>query len=304
MVVDSSREQIGNYRLVRLLGRCGLVTVYLGEHLYLKRQATIKVLRTTLSDKEKRRFLEGARLLAKLSHPQIIRVLEFEITQRIVTIQNKQMVENIPFLIMDFVPGNNLRTTYPAGSTLSLDAVVKYMKQTASPLQYAHDRGIIHRDIKPENLLLNKQQQIMLSDFSSALFAPSPDLLSLQDKAGTVPYAAPEQLRGQPVFASDQYALGIIAYEWLCGHRPFDGNVIEVIRQHISVPPPHIRKEKPSIPTAVEDVLLKALAKDPQQRFSNVMTFAQALENASLKKNVYFINNRLYAVDQGHLSHI
>ena len=304
MVVDYSHEQIGSYRLVRLLGRSGFATVYLGEHLYLKRQATIKVLRAAFSDKEKRRFLEGARLLAKLSHPQIVHVLEFEVTQRVVTIQNKQMVENIPFLIMDFVPGDNLRTVRSAGSTLSLDEVVNYIKQTANPLQYAHDRGIIHRDIKPENLLLNKQQQVILSDFSLALFAPSPDLLRLQDKVGTAHYAAPEQLRGKPVFASDQYALGIIAYEWLCGHRPFEGNVIEVIRQHISASPPHIRQEKPSIPAAVEDVILKALAKDPQQRFPGVMAFAQALENASQKKNVYFINNRLYAVDQSHLSHI
>jgi serine/threonine protein kinase len=304
MVVDSSREQLGNYRLVRLLGRSGLATVYLGEHLYLKRQATIKVLRTALSDKEKRRFLEGARLLAKLSHPQIVRVLEFEITQRSVTIQNKQMVENVPFLIMDFVPGNNLRTVRPAGSMLSLDEVVNYIKQTATPLQYAHDRGIIHRDIKPENLFLNKQQQIMLSDFSLALLASTPDLLSLQDQAGTARYAAPEQLRRQPVFASDQYALGIIAYEWLCGHRPFEGNVIEVIRQHISAPPPHIRQEKPSISTAVEDVLLKALAKDPYQRFPGVMAFAQALENASQKKIFYLINNEMGTVDQSRLSHI
>lgn len=284
MVVDYPCEQLGNYRLVRLLGRSGFATVYLGEHLYLKRLATIKVLRMELFDKEKRRFLEGARLLAKLSHPQIVQVLEFEVTQRPVTSQNKRTVENTPFLIMDFVPGNNLRTMCPAGSTLPLTVVVKYIKQTASPLQYAHDQGIIHRDIKPTNLLLNKQQQVMLSDFSLALFAPSLDLLSQQDKAGTAPYAAPEQLRGKPVFASDQYALGIIAYEWLCGHRPFIGNDVEIIRQHISVPPPPICQEKPAISAAVEDVVLRALAKDPQQRFPSVIAFAQALESARQKK--------------------
>jgi len=304
MVVDYPCEQLGNYRLVRLLGRSGFANVYLGEHLYLKRLATIKVLRTALSDKEKRRFLEGARLLAKLSHPQIVHVLEFEVTQRSVILQNKRIVENIPFLIMDFVPGNNLRTVYTAGSTLTLDTVVKYMKQTASPLQYAHDRGIIHRDIKPENLFLNKQQQVLLSDFGLALFAPLPGLLSLQDRAGTAAYAAPEQLRGKPVFASDQYALGIIAYEWLCGHQPFAGDDVAVIWQHISVPPPPIRQEKPSISAAVEDVILQALAKDPQQRFPGVIAFAQALENASQKQNFYFINNNLSAVDQGRLSHI
>jgi serine/threonine protein kinase len=296
MVADYSREQLGNYRLVRLLGYSGFATVYLGEHLYLKRQATIKVLRTALSDKEKRRFHEGARLLANLSHPQIVHVLEFAVTQRWVTIQNKRTVEDISFLVMDFVPGHNLRTACPAGSTLSLDAVARYIKQAASPLQYAHDRGIIHRGIKPENLLLNKHQQVLLSDFGLALFAPSPDLLNMQDRAGTAPYAAPEQLRGKPVFASDQYALGIIAYEWLCGHRPFAGADVEVIRQHISVSPPPIRQKRPSIPATVEDVILKALAKDPQQRFASVTAFAQALEDASQKQNFYFNNNGLEAV--------
>jgi serine/threonine protein kinase len=302
MVVDYAGDHhLGNYRLVRLLGRGGFATVYLGEHLYLKRLAAIKVLRTVLSSQDKIRFLEEARLLANLSHPQIVRVLEFAVTPKFVMVQNRQIVEHVPFLIMDFVPGNNLRTVCPAGSALALDVVVSYIKQTAGPLQYAHDRGIIHRDIKPENLLLNEQQQVMLSDFGLALFAPSPELLSIQDIAGTAPYAAPEQLRGKPVFASDQYALGIIAYEWLCGHRPFEGQDAEVIMQHISAPPPRIRKVKPAIPAAVEDVVLKALAKDPQQRFPDVLAFAQKLENASQKKS-FGLTNRLRAIDKDALA--
>src|SRR5579884_1583401 len=128
MGVDYSGDHFGNYRLVRLLGRGGFATVYLGEHLYLKRLAAIKVLRTTLSNQEKERFLEEARLLANLSHPQIVRVLEFAVTPRFVAIQNKQMVENVPFLIMDYVAGNNLRLLCPAGSALSLDVVVNYIK--------------------------------------------------------------------------------------------------------------------------------------------------------------------------------
>jgi serine/threonine protein kinase len=297
MGVDYSGERLGNYRLVRLLGRGGFATVYLGEHLYLKRLAAIKILRTVLSNQDKAHFLEESRLLANLSHPQIVRVLEFAVTPRYVTIQNRQAVENVPFLIMDFVPGNNLRTFCPTGSTLPLDVVASYIKQTATPLQYAHDRGIIHRDIKPENLLLNEQQQIMLSDFGLAVFAPSPDLLSMQDIAGTAPYAAPEQLRGKPVFASDQYALGIIAYEWLCGHRPFVGEDAEIILQHISTPPPRLRRENPSIPAVVEDVVLKALAKEPQQRFPGVMAFAQKLEEASHRRSFSFTTNRLRTID-------
>src|SRR5437588_2592751 len=113
MVFDYSEDQLGNYRLVRLLGSGAFATLYLGEHLYLKRLAAIKVLRTVLSPQEKVRFLEEAKLLATLSHPQIVRVLEFAVTPRFVMVQNQRVVEHVPFLIMDFISGGNLRSFCP-----------------------------------------------------------------------------------------------------------------------------------------------------------------------------------------------
>ena len=280
-------DQLGNYRLVRLLGRGGFAAVYLGEHLYLKRLAAIKVLQRVLGEKEQAHFLEEARLLANLSHPHIVGVLEFAMAQRCIVIQNRQIVENIPFLVMDYAPAGSLRTLYPVGVRLPLDVVVKNVKQVASALQYAHDQNIVHRDVKPENLLMNERQEIMLSDFGLALFSPPLGFLSLQGIAGTFAYSAPEQLRGKPEFASDQYSLAIVAYEWLCGYLPFTGSNLEVVMHHVSSPPPRLSVENSAIPLPVEDVILKALAKDPQQRYQDVQSFAQALELASLMRSSY-----------------
>ena len=284
---DLSGHYLGNYRLIRLLGHGGFASVYLGEHQYLKRMAAIKVLHTILSEEEKNHFLIEAQLLANLSHPRIIRVLEFAVAPRRIYIQNSVVIENIPFLVMDYIPGGNLRSTYPMGTRLFLDTVINYIYQIADALQYAHNQRIIHRDIKPENLLLNERQEVMLSDFGLALFAPVSRLLSGQNTAGTIPYTAPEQLRGKPRFASDQYSLGVVAYEWLCGYPPFSGGEVEIIMQHISSPPPPLRNKNSSISPAVEDVILKALAKDPEQRYTSVQDFAQALQQASRAPQAY-----------------
>lgn len=281
-------QSIGNYRLFRLLGQGGFASVYLGEHLYLKRLAAIKILHTVLNAQEKEPFLEEARLLAKLSHPNIIQVHEFAVTQKVGAIEGRTFTEYIPYLVMDFAPGGSLRTLYPAGSCLFIDVTVLYVKQIANALQYAHDNGIIHRDVKPENCLLNEQQGVMLSDFGLALFAPTPDLLSTQKIAGTLPYAAPEQLRGKPGFASDQYSLGVIAYEWLCGRRPFVGEDVELIMQHMTDSPPPLRSQNPAISPAIETVILKALEKDPQRRYPSVQAFARALEQASQQNDFDF----------------
>src|SRR5436190_15249850 len=179
---------------------------------------------------------------------------------------------------MDYVPRGTLRQFHPRGSYLSLETTVAFAKQIAAALQYAHNRNVIHRDIKPENMLLGANQNVILSDFGIALFSPSPQLLSSQDMSGTIPYMAPEQLHGRPCFASDQYALGIVVYEWLCGVRPFEGSYWQLFNQHVSALPPPLREKDPALPEAVESVVLKALAKDPEQRYVSVQLFAQALE--------------------------
>ncbi len=266
---DRVGQQLGNYRLLRLLGRGGFAQVYLGEHVYLRRRTAIKVLHTSLEDEDVSKFLAEAQTLGHLTHPNIVQVFDFAVEQ------------GTPFLAMDYAPRGTLRQRHPRGTCLSLATTVTYVKQVAAALQYAHNHQVIHRDVKPENMLLGQDQQVLLSDFGISLLSPSPEQLSTQEMAGTLPYMAPEQIRGKPGFASDQYALGIVVYEWLCGGRPFEGPHWQVAYQQVSDLPPHLREKDPSLPQAVEDVVLKALAKDPKDRYASVQLFAQALEQAS-----------------------
>jgi serine/threonine protein kinase len=264
-----SFSRLSNYRLVRLLGEGGFAEVYLGEHIHLGTEAAIKVLHTKLTSDDVDQFRTEARTIARLKHHRIVRVLDFGVEGK------------IPFLVMDYAPMGTLRQRYPRGTVLQVPAIVRYVKQVSSALQYAHDQKIIHRDIKPENMLLETNDDILLSDFGIALVAQSSRYQSTQDVIGTVAYMAPEQIQGKPRPASDQYSLAIVVYEWLSGRRPFHGSFTEMCAQHISALPPPLRGKIPTISSAVEQVVLKALAKDPKERFGSVREFAKALEQAA-----------------------
>src|SRR6266568_5826781 len=207
-MADSVGQRLGNYRLVRLLGQGGFAQVYLGEHQRLGTQAAIKLLSTHLSDDEVEKFLAEARIIARLEHPHVIRILDFDVEQ------------DIPFLVMSYAPNGTLRQRYPKGTRLPPDSILTYLKQAAGALQYAHDAKVIHRDIKGENLLLGRHDEMLLSDFSIAVVAHSSRSQSTQEIVGTVSYMAPEPIQGKPRPASDQYALGVVSYEWLCGCLP------------------------------------------------------------------------------------
>ncbi len=269
---DYVGQQLGNYHILRLLGKGGSASVYLGEHIYLKSYAALKILRTHLAGQDAEQFLTEARTLSGLSHPHIVRVLDFVVQ------------DDIPFLVMGYAAGDTLRHRHPPGTRLPLDTIVLYVQQVVSALQYAHDQHLVHRDIKPENMLLDSQDNLLLSDFGLALFTPSTGSYSthglMQQLAGTSLYLAPEQLQGRPRAASDQYALAIVVYEWLCGTPPFKGTLLEIAMQHLSAPPPSLRNLLPDLSPAVEDVVLRALAKEPEQRFTTVQEFASALQQA------------------------
>ncbi|TMC23062.1 MAG: TIR domain-containing protein [Chloroflexi bacterium] len=267
-MIDRAGQYIGNYRLLRLLGQGGFAQVYLGEHRYLKSVAALKMLQHSLSEQKEQYFLEEAQTLVGLRHAHIVRVLDFAVER------------GMAVLVMDYIPKGTLRQRHPRGTRLPLDMTVEYVKQVACALQYAHNHHVIHRDVKPENILLDANDHLVLSDFGLALFAPAPDLLSTQALAGTIPYISPEQARGKPYFASDQYALGVLTYEWLAGVRPFEGSPWELIEQHLTATPPPLREYCPELPASVEQVVLRALAKDPQDRYVSVSAFAQALERA------------------------
>lgn len=279
-------QQLGNYRLVRLLGRGGFADVYLGEHLYLNTPAAIKLLQIQPTDEVLAKFLTEARTIARLSHPHIVSVLDFGIEQ------------GTPFLVMAYAPYGSLRQRHAPGSILPAATIISYCRQIALALQYAHDRNIIHRDVKPENMLLGKDQTLMLADFGIALSAAgttsvmgthltlNPLNVRGQDGhtstrvVGTATYMAPEQFNGKPSPLSDQYALGIAVYEWFCGVPPFQGTDLGVAIQHMQTPPSSMREKVPTLAPTIEQVVMQVLAKEPERRFARVQDFAEALEEA------------------------
>lgn len=270
-MVDRVGEQFGKYRLIRLLGRGGFADVYLGQHVTLGTLAAIKVLRNRLVHDDLAAFLREAQTIARLAdHPHILRVLDFD------------DVGGLPYLVMDYAPGGTLRQRHPAGTCVPLETVLTYVRQVAEGLQFAHDQQppIVHRDIKPENMLLGRQDEIRLSDFGIAVTVTQ--YVNPHAPSGTAAYMAPEMFNGDVHRASDQYSLAVVVYEWLCGTRPFPGpGYLQYGYQHVNHLPPTMRDKVPNLLPAVEEVVLRALAKDPKARYESVRAFAQAIAEAA-----------------------
>jgi len=265
---DRVGQRLGNYRVIRLLGKGGFGDVYLGEHIHLNTQVAIKVLQTRLVGSNLEQFRVEAQTIARLVHPHIVRIFDFGVE------------DDIPFLVMDYAPNGILRQRHPKGIPVPAKSIVAYVKQVAAALQYAHDRKLIHRDVKPENMLLGLTGDVLLSDFGLVLIAQSTGSQTTKEVAGTIPYMAPEQINGKPRPASDQYALGIVIYEWLSGERPFNGSFVEIATQHLMIPPAALYGRVAGVSPAMEEVVFTALAKDPQQRYASVQDLAMALEQA------------------------
>jgi eukaryotic-like serine/threonine-protein kinase len=262
---------IGDYRLTRLLGKSDYAEIYLGEHVTTSAQVAIKLFDGRGNDAEK--FLTQADLLARLRHPHILRVLD------------SGMAGEVPFLIMEYASRGTLRQRHPKGTRLPPATLLSYVRQIADALQYIHRQQLIHRDIKPHNMLLGPNDEVLLSDFGIAIVSQSfnPALPAFRDFEGTVLYAAPEQLRGKPRRSSDLYSFGVVVYEWLCGEWPFTGTFEEVVHQHLFIPPPFFSEKGVEIAPAIENVVRKALAKEPDERFPSAEDFAYDLEQAYKK---------------------
>ena len=263
-----SKHECGNYRLTGVLGKGGFAKTFLGEHEYLGTEAAIKILNADLTQSDIERFYQEARVAAHLRHPHIVRVLEFGVEH------------GMPFLVMDYAPHGTLRQRHPYGESIPLETVLDYAEQGADALQYIHDQGLIHRDAKPENLLLGQDDCLLVSDFGITIAASADNI---EENIGTLLYMAPEHLNGEPCFASDQYALALIVCEWLYGEPPFVGSAAEIFERRVYEPPMLPTHSASRIPYAIRQVLLKALATEPEQRFASIREFAQALRTAYRK---------------------
>ena len=272
-MADRLGQRFGNYHLLQLLGQGGFAEVYLGKHVDLNTLAAIKVYRTQLMEHDIEGFRLEARIISHLVHPHILRVLEFNVA------------ENTPYISMNYAPDGSLRQRHPKGSRVPLATVVSYVNQISSALQFAHEQKLIHRHIKPQNFLVGNANEILLSDFGIASIDQNSRYRSQKDMVETITYMAPEQIEAHPQPASDQYSLGIVVYEWLIGEPPFLGSIAELPAMHKDMPPPSLREKNSNIAPPVEAVVMKALAKDWTQRFTDIQAFATALEQASNFEN-------------------
>ncbi len=268
-------DRCGEYQLLQLLGAGGFAEVYLGRNVHLpQQQVAIKILKKEQLVTKIPQFQNEASIILGFNHPNIIHFLSYAIYSNLGNTNTLY-----PYLVMEYAPLGSLRKNHPRNVPLPLPLIASYTNQIAGALQYAHDRQVMHLDVKPENVLIGNQGQLLLSDFGLATVVTEQE--KKNDVQGTLIYMAPEQIDGNPKLASDQYALGIVIYEWICGHVPFTGRTIdEVIDKHFFELPASLLKEVPTLPPEVEVVVMRALAKKAEDRYPSINEFAQALEGA------------------------
>ncbi len=260
-----------NYEVVKKLGEGGMGVVYKAVHNLSGQEVAIKMLPPELSQDEgiRTRFINEARLLAKLDHPNIVTLYNF--------LEEDQKF----YLIMQFVKGKTLEDHIREKGKLPVDEAVNIFSQVCDALGYAHELGVIHRDIKPANIMITPDMRVKVMDFGIAKLTGGTKLTATGIAVGTVWYMSPEQIRGAELDArSDLYALGITLYEALTGRVPFNSESdYEVRKSHVEVNPPSPLMHDSSLPQAAETVLLKVLSKNPADRYQNAQEFKKAIES-------------------------
>ncbi|HLG79100.1 MAG TPA: serine/threonine-protein kinase, partial [Ktedonobacteraceae bacterium] len=271
-------QTIGNYRIESLLASGGFGAVYLGRHIIFadRPPVAIKLLHDSLASQlEYDRFVQEALLLEKLKHPYILPLIDAGIER------------NLPYIITTYASHGSLldRIRRSAPHPLLLDEALTILSQVGQALHYAHQRGVIHRDLKPVNILFNAQGDALLADFGIAAVSDLARTMVV-DATGTPPYMAPEQFSNQASAKSDQYALACVAYELFTTHHPFivvpESNSLLWMQKHLQEAPLPPRAYNPSLPPHIEQALLKALAKERQDRYPDVAAFIQALQGAAV----------------------
>ncbi len=279
---------LGHYRLLRLLGSGGMGEVYLAEDARIGQQVAIKVIRaeglaspgSNVPKEAVRLFEREAKAIARLDHPNILPLYAY----------GEEMLNDIQltYLVMPYRKEGTLASwlRQRGGSTLLSPAeVAPLLQQAANALQHAHDQQIIHQDVKPTNFLIRLRSDrphrpdVLLADFGIAKLTSTTASIS-QSVRGTPIYMAPEQWDGHPVPATDQYALAIMVYELLVGRPPFRGGFGQIMHQHYMTPPPAPSTFNPHLSAAIDAVLLHALAKHPEERFTSMSDFARAFRQA------------------------
>jgi serine/threonine protein kinase len=264
-------RRIASYTLLEPIGHGGMAVVYRARQDSLERTVAVKILSENLaaSPEFMERFRREARTAANLRHPNVITVFDFGEDER-----------GVPYLVLEYIEGPTLADLMDRG--LEDRRVPDLLDQIAAGLDYAHARGVIHRDIKPGNVLLTDDSRAVLADFGLAWLLEGAHLTLTGGVIGTPEYMAPEQAGGDPIdHRADVYSLGVVLYEMLVGERPFVAETpIAVLLQHLQDAPPSVLVARPDLPVAVGEVIAKALAKDPNERYLSAGALARAFREA------------------------
>jgi serine/threonine protein kinase/DNA-binding LacI/PurR family transcriptional regulator len=268
-------QSLKEFHLIERIGRGGMATVYRAHQPSVNRDVAVKVIQLDDEDRGsdfQQRFAQEASVIARLEHIHILPVYDYGLEG------------DVAFLAMRLLRGGSLQDLVREGP-IPLDKTVDLFKQIASALSYAHHHGVIHRDLKPSNMLLDNSGNVYVTDFGLAKIIGDSLEISQKDRiVGTPHYIAPEQVRGEAATPrSDIYSMGIVLYRMLVGRLPFEGSssdLVSLIYQNLEKAPPSPRELNADIPVSVEEVVLRALAKDPDQRFESVEAMSKALETA------------------------
>jgi serine/threonine-protein kinase len=270
-------QTLGRYHILEQLGQGGMATIYKAYDTRLERDVAVKVIRKGAFPAEQlerilKRFEREAKALARLTHPNIVPVIDYG------------EHEGSPYLVMPYLPGGTLKARL--GQPMPWEEALRLLLPVADALAYAHEHNILHRDVKPSNILLTEKGQPMLTDFGIAKILDVEDTQTLTASGvgiGTPEYMSPEQGLGKPVGPpTDVYALGVVLYELVTGRKPYTADTpMAVVVKHLSDPLPRPSQFARDLPEAVEKLLLKALAKQPEDRYQTMGEFAAALENLS-----------------------
>ncbi len=271
-----SLKKLGRYDLVRVLGKGAMGIVYEGRDPNLDRRVAIKTVKVENLSEEaaseyEARFRTEARSAARLQHPNIVSVYDSD------------RDGDMAYLVMEYIQGDDLKHHLDKGVRYSLEQSLKMIRDLLSALNYAHTQGIVHRDIKPANLLIEPGGRVKLTDFGVARMQDSGDATRTQgNMVGTLKYMSPEQVQGQKIDSrADLFSVGIVLYQLLTDKRPFDGdNDFSIIHQIIGHTPAPPSSFNARLPSAIDAVVARALAKDREQRFATARDFSSALQSA------------------------
>lgn len=271
------------YEVIRSIGEGGMANVYLGYDTILDRNVAIKVLRGDLSNDEKfvRRFQREALSASSLAHPNIVEM--YDVGED----------DGTYYIVMEFVDGKTLKQLLKKRGTLTLSEAIDIMSQLTDGMAHAHDSYIIHRDLKPQNIMIKDDGQIKITDFGIAMALNSTQLTQTNSVMGSVHYLPPEQASGKGcTIKSDIYSMGIIFYELLTGNLPFRGdNAVEIALKHMREPLPSLREENPAIPQSIENIIRRATAKNPKNRYESARSMHEdlltALDDSRMNEEVY-----------------